>query len=83
VIAATPMPTVTSAPSLYTVNGVTTATYILFTQTFASTALGTWPIGATPLSGSIGLGTIQGTVGLVSTKSKRWWNAVETPEPKF
>jgi hypothetical protein len=73
------MATTTLVNSLYTVNGVTTASYGVYTQTFASTALGTWDIGAVPLSGSIGLGTIQGTVGVVPTKAKRALDAVETP----
>ncbi|KAI9644219.1 hypothetical protein NHQ30_007574 [Ciborinia camelliae] len=64
---ATQMPTTTTnAPSLYTTDGTTTVKYIkTYTQTFATTALGTWPIGATPLVGSVGLGTIQGIVGTV------------------
>ncbi|KAF7947141.1 uncharacterized protein EAE97_004390 [Botrytis byssoidea] len=68
--AATQMATTTvAAPSLYTVGSVTTVSYIpVYTQTFAKTALGTWAIGATPLVGSVGLGTIQGTVGTVKTK---------------
>jgi len=82
-IAATPMATVTTAGSLFTLNGVTSATWVAFTQTFASTALGTWDIGATPLSGSIGLGTIQGTVGVINTKTKRGLEAVETPGPQI
>jgi Killer toxin-resistance protein 1 len=61
-------PVVTNAPSLYTLNGVTSSTNIVFTQTFASTALGSWALGATPLAGVIGLGDIQGTIGLVNTK---------------
>lgn len=80
-IAATQQAVITTAASLFTLNGVTSVSYLVFTQTFASTALGTWPIGATPLSGEIGLGTIQGTVGVVSTKGKRGLDAVETPGP--
>ena len=82
-IAASQYPVVTTANSLFTVNGVTSASYLVFTQTFASTALGTWDIGATPLSGAIGLGTIQGTYGVVSTKAKRGMDAVETPVPNL
>ena len=82
-IAASQYPTVTTAGSLFTLNGVTSATWVPYTQTFASTALGTWDIGATPLSGSIGLGSIQGTVGVLNTKSKRGLEAVETPGPKI
>ncbi|KAG0652595.1 hypothetical protein D0Z07_0142 [Hyphodiscus hymeniophilus] len=80
-LAATQQAVTTSVNSLYTLNGVTTASYYLYTQTFASTALGTWDIGATPLSGSIGLGTIQGTIGVVPTNKKRGLDAVETPGP--
>lgn len=61
--------------SLYTAGGTTTVNYIQFTQTFASTALGTWALGATPAVGTIGLGSISGTVG--STKTKR---ALPSPE---
>jgi hypothetical protein len=82
-IAASQYPTVTTAGSLFTLNGVTSATWGIFTQTFASTALGTWDIGATPLSGAIGLGTIQGTIGVLNTKPKRGLEAVETPGPKI
>ena len=60
--------TVMYQPSLYYVTVgssiQTTATYKDFTQTFASTYLGTWAY-ATPSSGSIGLGSIVGTVGAV------------------
>ncbi|KAA8565144.1 hypothetical protein EYC84_010890 [Monilinia fructicola] len=68
--AATQMATTTlGAPSLYTADGTTTVKYIAtYTQTFATTALGTWAIGATPLVGSIGLGTIHGQVGTVRNK---------------
>lgn len=68
--AATQMATTTlGAPSLYTSDGTTGVSYVpTYTQTFATTALGTWPIGATPLVGSVGLGTIQGTVGTVKNK---------------
>jgi hypothetical protein len=78
-IAATQMATTTVAGSLFTINGVTSATWILFTQTFASTALGSWDLGPTPAAGSIGLGAIQGTVGGV--KTKRGIEAVQTPAP--
>ena len=77
-IVATQYPVVTNAPSLFTLNGVTSATNIVFTQTFASTALGSWPLGATPLAGAIGLGDLQGTIGLVKTKRDL---AIETPAP--
>lgn len=82
-IVATQQAVVTTANSLFTLDGTTSASYLVFTQTFASTALGSWPIGATPMSGAIGLGTIQGTVGVVSTKAKRSMDAVETPGPKI
>ncbi|PVH89148.1 hypothetical protein DL98DRAFT_96903 [Cadophora sp. DSE1049] len=71
-------PISTTAGSLFTVNGVTSATWKLFVQTFATTALGTWDLGPTPGVGSIGLGDIQGTVGSVRKEEKR---AVETPAP--
>ena len=80
-IAAVQYPTVTTAASLFTINGVTSSTYVVFTQTFASTALGSWDLGATPLSGVIGLGSIQGTVGVA--KTKRGLEAIETPGPKI
>ena len=38
---------------------------VVYTQTFAKTALDPWP---SPSSGEIGLGTIQGQVGVVKTK---------------
>ncbi|EPE27219.1 hypothetical protein GLAREA_03134 [Glarea lozoyensis ATCC 20868] len=77
-IAASQYPVVTNAPSLFTINGVTSATNIVFTQTFAATALGGWPLGATPLAGAIGLGDIQGTIGHVKTKREL---AQQTPSP--
>lgn len=49
-------PISTTAGSLFTVNGVTSATWKLFVQTFATTALGSWELGPTPAVGSIGLG---------------------------
>jgi len=63
--AATQVNPVMNVPFLFTVGGVTSATPTLFTQTFAKTALGSWPLGATPLPGVIGLGSIQGEVGKV------------------
>ncbi|KAG4428084.1 hypothetical protein IFR05_016433 [Cadophora sp. M221] len=71
-------PVSTTAGSLFTVNGVTSATWKLFVQTFATTALGTWELGPTPGVGSIGLGDIQGTVGGVKKVDRR---AFETPAP--
>ncbi|KAI9055520.1 hypothetical protein LZ554_000468 [Drepanopeziza brunnea f. sp. 'monogermtubi'] len=65
-----------TAGSLFTINGVTSATWTLFVQTFATTALGTWELGPTPGVGTIGLGSIPGTVGGLKTK-----RAVETPAP--
>merc|ERR1712093_158574 len=70
-------PISTTAGSLFTVNGVTSATWKLFVQTFATTALGSWELGPTPAVGSIGLGDIQGTVGVVKNEKR----AVETPAP--
>lgn len=78
--AATQMATTSQCRSLVTLNGVTTAKDVLFTQTFASTALGTWALGAAPGVGSIGMGTIQGTPG--ATKTKRgFFDALQTPGP--
>lgn len=74
-LAATQYPTTSVAGSLFTVDGTTSATWVLITQTFATTALGTWALGPTPGVGSIGLGSIVGTVG----KVKR--GAVETAVP--
>lgn len=70
-------PTVTNAGSLFTVGTSTSAIWKEFTQTFAATPLGTWSLGPTPKSGSIGLGTIVGNVG--STKIKK--RAMPTPPP--
>ncbi|RDL40366.1 uncharacterized protein BP5553_00345 [Venustampulla echinocandica] len=67
-------PTITTALSLVTINGVTSAQEIVYTIPFATTALGTWELGPTPRAGSIGLGDIAGKIGVV--KSKR--GAVET-----
>lgn len=75
-LAASQYPSTSIAGSLFTVGGTTSATWKLFTQTFAATALGSWDLGATPAAGSIGLGSIQGTVGNVKTK-----RAIETPAP--
>ncbi|TVY65663.1 hypothetical protein LSUE1_G007170 [Lachnellula suecica] len=79
-LAASQVPVSTTAGSLFTVNGVTSATWKLYVQTFATTALGSWDLGPTPGVGSIGLGSIQGTVGVV--KTKRGIEAVETPAPQ-
>jgi len=54
-LAATQSPTVGTWASLYTVGSETSTTWMVFTQTFASTALGTWALGATPAAGTIGL----------------------------
>ncbi|KAI0994073.1 hypothetical protein K3495_g14110 [Podosphaera aphanis] len=75
----TQYPTVTVAGSLFTVGTSTSATWKEFTQTFAATALGTWALGPTPRVGTIGLGTLQGSIGDIKTASKR---AVETSMPK-
>lgn len=49
-------PTVSNCPSLTTdANGVVTTVWLTFTQTFASTALGSWALGPTPMAGTIGL----------------------------
>lgn len=64
-LAATQMATVTYVGSLFTVGTSTGATWIDVTQTFATTPLG--PSYAVQ-TGSIGLGTIAGTVGEVKTK---------------
>jgi len=70
--AATQSPTVVTGPSLQTVGGSTIAVQgVVFTQTFAATALGTWALGTVVSSGSVGLGTIQGTVGGTAKKTKR------------
>lgn len=69
-------PVANTAGSLFVQGGTTTATYKLYIQTFATTALGTWELGPTPKPGTIGLGDIQGEVG--KTKSKR---DVETDAP--
>ncbi|KAK0102301.1 hypothetical protein ONS95_005924 [Cadophora gregata] len=83
-------PISTTAGSLFTINGVTSATWKLYVQTFATTALGTWELGPTPGVGSIGLGDIEGTVGGLrdgGTKGKRderlgeGIRAIETPVP--
>lgn len=64
----TQYPTVTTCESLKTVDGTTTVETVVFTQTFAATALGTWAFGNVVSSGSVGLGSISGTVG---AKTKR------------
>ncbi|TAQ83990.1 hypothetical protein B7494_g7687 [Chlorociboria aeruginascens] len=76
--AATQYPTLMEGNSLYTVDGTTTASFGPYTQTFAATALGSWPLGATPLVGSIGLGAIQGVVGNVKTRRDGVDRALET-----
>ncbi|RFU25605.1 hypothetical protein B7463_g10727, partial [Scytalidium lignicola] len=54
--APTQYPVVSVVPSLTTnPAGVVSTIYITFTQTFAATALGSWPLGPTPLAGKIGL----------------------------
>jgi len=74
-LAASQSPTVGTWASLYTVGTETSTTWMVFTQTFASTALGTWDLGATPAAGTIGLGTIVGTVGNVKAEKR----AMPTP----
>lgn len=75
-LAPTQSPTVGTWGSLFTVDGTTSVAYVVFTQTFAATALGTWDLGPTPAAGTIGLGTIAGAVG--STKAAK--RAMPTPE---
>lgn len=75
----TQYPTVTYAASLYTLGTYTSATWKEFTQTFATTPLGTWALGPTPRIGTIGLGTIKGTVCAVKSEHKR---ALQTPIPQ-
>jgi len=53
--------TTTYAASLITAGGTTTTEWVAFTQTF-NESLGTW-VFPTALSGSVGLGSISGTVG--------------------
>jgi len=53
--------TTTYAATLITTGATTTTAYVAFTQTF-NTSMGTW-IFPTPLSGSVGLGGISGSVG--------------------
>jgi hypothetical protein len=60
---ATQYPTVTVAGSLFTVNGVVSATWVEFTQSFATTALGSWGLGATLRVGKVGLGGLDGNGG--------------------
>ncbi|TVY54768.1 hypothetical protein LCER1_G002780 [Lachnellula cervina] len=67
--AATQYPTATTAAKLISSNGETSTTYVLFIQTFATTALGSWDLGPSPSPGSIGLGSISGEVGAVKTQS--------------
>jgi hypothetical protein len=66
--AALQMASTTVAGSLFTAGGTTGAVWKEITLTFATTALGTWALGPTPASGSIGLGNLVGTVGRVKTK---------------
>jgi hypothetical protein len=66
-VGATQYPTIFGANKLVTVGGVVSTQSVQFTQTF-ETGLGTWAF-PTPLVGSIGLGDIQGTVGLQKSQS--------------
>ncbi|KAL3422986.1 hypothetical protein PVAG01_04733 [Phlyctema vagabunda] len=72
--AATQMATLTTAATHVIVGGSTSVAYLPYTQTFATGALGTWAFGSVTSAGTIGLGTIEGSVGVV--KSKR---ALPTP----
>ena len=65
-VIAVQFPTVVVGPSLFTNAAGTSAVQLPFTQTFKS-PLGTWAY-PTPAVGSIGLGSIQGTVGAVRAK---------------
>jgi hypothetical protein len=65
-LAATQYPTVLNVPKILIQGGVTTSQEVVFTQTFASTALGTWAF-PTPAVGTIGLGEIEGQVGEVKS----------------
>lgn len=56
-------PTVINGPSLVTADGTTTTVQQAFTQVF-ELPLAAWAF-PTPLSGSVGLGTIQGQIGTV------------------
>jgi hypothetical protein len=62
-MAPTQAPTVTQVTSIQTVGGSTVGVAVEFTQTFATTALGTWPLGTEVRKGTIGLGDIVGSVG--------------------
>jgi len=64
--AATQYPVVAMVPKIVIVGTLTTSSDFLFTQTFAATALETWAF-ATPSVGSVGLGSVGGTVGGVRT----------------
>jgi hypothetical protein len=66
-LAATQSPTVTQVTSIQTVGGSTVGVEVVFTQTFAMTALGSWPLGTAVRAGTIGLGDIAGSVGGVKS----------------
>lgn len=68
-LAPTQSPTVTQVMSIQTVGGSTVGVEVVFTQTFATTALGTWPLGTDVRSGTIGLGDIAGSIGAVKSAS--------------
>lgn len=66
-LVATQSPTVTEVTSLQTVAGSVVGVPVVFTQTFAATALGSWPLGTAVRKGTVGLGDISGSVGGVKT----------------
>jgi hypothetical protein len=68
-LAPTQSPTVTQVMSLQTGGGSTVGVEVEFTQTFATTALGTWPLGTEVRRGTIGLGDISGSIGGVKSAS--------------
>lgn len=67
-LVATQSPTVTEVTSLQTAaGGSVVGVPVVFTQTFAATALGSWPLGTAVQKGTVGLGDIAGSVGGVKT----------------
>lgn len=57
-LANTQSATVSVLPSLVTIGNSVTVETVTFTQTFATTPLGTWPLGTDVKQGTIGLGTL-------------------------
>jgi hypothetical protein len=60
-LAATQYPSVTIAGRLFTVNGVTSASWVEFTRGFERMALGGWGLGDTLRVGRVGLGGLEGS----------------------